>query len=83
MSLITLSTVFTKKTLIFLKMFDCILKKLLEISVNYRIAVKTNICFIHLLLAFWKDYIVCDDFNYAFNSDYQKNIHFLKNEGLI
>ena len=70
---------FSKTTLNFSQLFDCILKKGPDNSVNNRIAVKRKIHSIDLLLAFLKYLIVCNDSNYAFNSVYEKNIDFLKN----
>ena len=49
---------------------------MLEIFVNYRIRVKTNIYSIDLLLVFHKYMIVSNESNYAFNSVYNKNIGF-------
>ena len=51
---------------------------MLEINVNYKIAVKENNFFIHLLPTFQKDYIACSDFNYAFNNVYERALIFSK-----
>ena len=52
MTLTIILAVFTKQTLIFSKMVDCIHTKMLEISVKYRIALKTNIYSLDVLLGF-------------------------------
>ena len=76
MSLTKLRTVSTKRTLIISRMIDKFDTKSLEINVEYKIAKKTSYYSIHLLLAFQKELIICNDSNYALNSVYYKNINY-------
>ena len=68
--------VFTKKALIFSKMVDYILTKMLEINVNNKIPMKTSLYFIDLQLVFKKNYVICNDSNKAFNTIYKRNHDF-------
>ena len=52
---------------------------MLEMNVQYRIAIKTSSYLIDLLLVFRKKLIVCSDSNSAFNNVYEESIDCLKN----
>ena len=70
-------TVFAKIALIFSKMVDYTLTKMLKINVNSRISMKTSSYFIDLQLVFHKKLVFCNYSNYAFNSVYEKIIDIL------
>ena len=69
-SLTTLLTLLTKKTLIFSTLVDQIPTKMLKIKVENGIPMKTSLYFIDLHLVFKKNLVICNDSNEAFKTVY-------------